>query len=309
MDMTIRRIHQADYADLAELEGSLLQRPVSVDEVRGWVETPGRLWVVAERNGRLVGRVRTSAPAAAGMPPDDVPCHVYVRPEERRQGVGTALWQGFHEAVQELRPTHLRGFGSADSPEAAGWAVRQGFRVTHTLVTQALDLTHFGSARWATCIRQAEANGFRFVPFPETGAPTSRMHELFSQFLMQTPDADEHGPVPYSDWREAFELSPDGWPQGWMAGLAPDGEWFGMTMVQRRGPTHGHVVITGVLAPYRGRGLSLALKAASTQHVMALGISRLTTTNHAGNEPILAANRQLGFVPVSRTQSLVLPYA
>lgn len=309
MTLTIRRVAPTDLGALAELESELAGRLVTQDEIDRGMAPAGMIWLVAERAGRLIGRVRTNPPATAGMPPDDVPCHTYVTPAERRQGVGSALLEALVEALREQRPARLRAYGSEAEPAVTTWAVRQGFRVTHRHLSQSLDLARFDRAAWAEQVRGAGAKGFRFVAFPEVQTPDKerRMYDLFSRFLLETPDSDEHGAVPYEDWREAFVEGPGAWPAGWTVGLAPDGTWLGMTMIQRRAETAGHVLITGILPSYRGLGLSLALKAASIERAAAAGLTRLTTLNHAANEPILAANRRLGFLPGAITCSLVRP--
>ncbi|WP_262495980.1 GNAT family N-acetyltransferase [Nonomuraea sp. SYSU D8015] len=54
--------------------------------------------------------------------------------------------------------------------------------------------------------------------------------------------------------------------------------------------------MTGVLAPYRGRGLSLALKLLAIRFVRAAGYRRLATFHHPRNTSAIAMNRRLGFV-------------
>jgi L-amino acid N-acyltransferase YncA len=53
--------------------------------------------------------------------------------------------------------------------------------------------------------------------------------------------------------------------------------------------------MTGVLAPYRGRGLSLALKLLAIRFVRAAGYRRLVAFHHPGNDVAVAMNRRLGF--------------
>ncbi len=54
--------------------------------------------------------------------------------------------------------------------------------------------------------------------------------------------------------------------------------------------------MTGVLAPNRGQGLSLALKLLAIRFVRSSGYRRLVTFHHPGNTSAIAMNRRLAFV-------------
>jgi len=51
---------------------------------------------------------------------------------------------------------------------------------------------------------------------------------------------------------------------------------------------------------YRGRGLALAVKLASTRWAAEHGITQLVTTNDETNASMLAVNRRLGYEPAGR---------
>jgi RimJ/RimL family protein N-acetyltransferase len=59
-------------------------------------------------------------------------------------------------------------------------------------------------------------------------------------------------------------------------------------------------MITGTSRDYRGRGLALAVKLASTHWAAANGITQIVTTNDERNAAMLAINRRLGYQHASR---------
>ncbi len=68
---------------------------------------------------------------------------------------------------------------------------------------------------------------------------------------------------------------------------------------------------TVVLREHRGHGLGLALKVAATNRACAdaPGMSYAETSNDASNRHMIAVNDQLGYRPVCRVETFVLPLA
>jgi mycothiol synthase len=54
--------------------------------------------------------------------------------------------------------------------------------------------------------------------------------------------------------------------------------------------------LTGVRREWRRQGIALALKIAGLHYAREHGYTTVTTSNASNNDPILALNRQLGFV-------------
>ena len=59
-----------------------------------------------------------------------------------------------------------------------------------------------------------------------------------------------------------------------------------------------NTMFTGVAPRMRGRGIARALKAQHALQLAAAGATRIVTQNMVGNEPILAANRRIGFTEI-----------
>jgi GNAT superfamily N-acetyltransferase len=77
------------------------------------------------------------------------------------------------------------------------------------------------------------------------------------------------------------------------------GTTIGFTSVVPRAgdPEATNTFFTGVHPAARGRGLAASMKARHALVMADRGIKRVYTQNMDGNEPILAANRSLGFRP------------
>lgn len=295
MSFLIRPQTPADYAAIASLKAAVLRSPIKPDEVAKQASSPTFAGLVAERDGRIIGR------AATGFMPEHTPagdlrCLVVVEPAERRRGVGAALWEALQPIFRDRRPGHLRANGDGNDPDSLAWAERRDFVRAHQLLFQKLALSDFDPAPWIDGIQKAESLGFRFVPFSTLRSPDAerQLHDLYHALLADTPDYTAGDYKPFEPWRAwAFE-SEGAWPDGWLIMVAPTGAWAGLTLMQKTSEG-AHIFMTGVAPAYRGKGLAVPFKVAAALRARDSGVAALTTLNHAANERIVAVNRTLGY--------------
>jgi GNAT superfamily N-acetyltransferase len=94
-------------------------------------------------------------------------------------------------------------------------------------------------------------------------------------------------------------------PEPWQVmGAWVDGRMVGVTaaLVQNRATCTMGIMITGVDADQRGRGIAGALKRTHAITLRDRGWRRIQTLNLEGNDAILATNRSAGFRPAERRQ-------
>lgn len=303
--MRIRPVEPADYPALAALETVVFGYPATAEGVADEVGVPSCACFVAEVDGQIIGKAATGFMPNA-TPAGDVRVQVIVHPDHRRQGIGRALWEALQPVLAERRPAHLRANGNAKDPDSLAWAQRRGFALGHHHMFQSLDLTAVDLGALPDSVP-----GFRFVAFAELRTPETerRLWELNSAAHGEVPDAADWDEEPFEEWRAWMFGEPGGWPEGCLIALAPNGEWAGFTLMQKGPSESAHIFMTVVLNPYRGQGLSVALKVAAAKYAAAQGIKRLTTLNHADNTAILATNRRLGYQVDEDLYRLVKRYA
>lgn len=188
---------------------------------------------------------------------------VGVRPEARRQGVGTALFEAAVDVVRGRVPG-IQLNHAADSADGAA----------------------------------AAATGVRIEPLPPLAdIDDEAWHDLYvfvDARYKESPDAVGGDGLPYDEFRAMVK-------QPWMLATARDesGDYLGVTLVMdhRAKRTARTPSSPGVVAEARGRGIASALKCHQALLMADQGLTSLTTQNMEGNAPILAANRTLGFVP------------
>lgn len=217
-----------------------------------------------------------------------------VRPDARRQGLGTVLFEATVDAVRGRVPGIQYNHGADDAPGAAA-AAAWGLRETGRHQESVLDLTSLDRAAFQAKAVGAGVRIEQLPPFSEIDDRT--WHDLYAFVAARSreaPDAVGGESLPYDEFRAMVT-------QPWMLLTARDdaGDHLGVTLVMDHAakPRGMNTFFTGVVAEARGRGIATALKCRQALVMADHGMTSLTTQNMEGNEPILAANRTLGFVP------------
>jgi GNAT superfamily N-acetyltransferase len=215
-----------------------------------------------------------------------------VVPSARRQGVGTELRRVLEDSVRGLVPglvySYLEGDPTAEAAVRAWGLTEMGRHHESVLDLSAVDRDLLR--------RKATLDGIDLAPlgaFEEmTDADWAELHGFVQARFREAPDtADGGGELPFEVFRSRLH-------EPWMLHTArADGVLVGITFVTAR-PGRGdatNTFFTGVHPDARGCGIATALKAAQALDFVDHGVQAIYTQNMDGNEPILAANRSLGF--------------
>jgi predicted GNAT superfamily acetyltransferase len=156
-----------------------------------------------------------------------------------------------------------------------------------------LDVDAFDDGRFEPYLRQAGEDGVAFPTFGELGDTGAHRRALYELNKVCSADIPQRGQFYTFDEYVAQRVKePDG-----IVLAVRDGAWIGMSATSLH-PAEGYAFseMTGVLAPYRGRGLSLAMKVLAVRFVRASGFRRLVAFHHPLNAAAIGMNRRLGFV-------------
>jgi L-amino acid N-acyltransferase YncA len=239
---------------------------------------PRRLYVVAEREGELVGC------GYAG--PSDTPDRGFlaprVLPDARRQGIGTALLRELAAHLTTLEfvsmSSHLDG---ADAGSLA-FALRHGFEEVDRQVEQ-VKLIGSESAG-------VPPDGITFTTLADRPELLRQSYDLAVEGYA---DMATYAPVTITldDW-----LDGDGGdvPAGTFAALASDDVvgFSGLCAMPGGGFEDG---LTVVRRDWRRRGLAEALKRAKLAWAAENGVAEIVTWTQRGNEGMRALNERLGY--------------
>lgn len=225
------------------------------------------------------------------------------------------------KALAEPLLAHAEAFASAQGAEVLISRVREGgwekpFLEAHgyaehdRMWVSVLDLRTLDFARFAEAEARAQTTGVQFRPLSDFGpfdeALQRRLYDLMAALLRDVPSTTPVSVWPFEVWQMRF-ASKLKYPEGLWLAVAPDGSWVGvselhMPVTTRAGMLHNG--LTGVLKPWRGHGLGLALKLVAARSALERGFTHSRTGNHSVNRPMLAINDQLGFEKEAATVTM-----
>ncbi|MFK4112633.1 GNAT family N-acetyltransferase [Streptomyces sp. NPDC002176] len=243
--------------------------------------------LVAEEDGEVIGTAQVAL-AHDSTEPGQAYLNVHVRPDRTGRGAGRLLVAAAEEYLGSLGATRLYSW-VLDEPASVRFAERHGYR----------------PGRPARFLRLDLANGV-LPPLPDTppgvelrtaadfAADPRPLFELDAESV-----ADEPGEVTlaYSDYEAWLE-------ETWKHPLldldltmvaVTDGRPVAFSVAYTDGGTRYFTAMTGTSRAYRGRGLAKLAKLHSLYRARTAGLTEAFTGNDAGNGPMIAINKWLGY--------------
>src|SRR3990172_6082626 len=153
---------EGDFGQLAAWFSSLEDEPTSEPGLKELYEKQRQqtIQMVAEaEQGELLGfywAIRDK------LEPDRIYFNLFVKPEQRRQGVGRQLYEDLVRAVEEAQAKKLRVSVWDTCPECRAFAERRGFTEWLHQIAMALDLEAFDDRPYDETIARLKGEGFQF---------------------------------------------------------------------------------------------------------------------------------------------------
>jgi GNAT superfamily N-acetyltransferase len=275
-------------------------------ESRHYAEiTPGMIDVVALRGREVVGigcyypyREVPDTPAGCAI--------LMVEPEERRHGIGSAIYAAVSELAADDGRTHIDADVSDLDPAGGEFAANRGF-------TDTIEISVFVELDLATCTAPPvdPPPGIRIVSLAEQPDLAHGVWEVDCEAVADIPtDLEAHVPADFETFGERRLGHPSLLHEALM--IALDGEEVvGYAMLYRREARPGVAdhAMTGVKRAWRGRGVAGALKRAQIAWAKSNGLAALATSNEERNAPIRTLNARYGYRQVEVRTTLRGPRA
>ncbi|MFJ9819767.1 GNAT family N-acetyltransferase [Streptomyces sp. NPDC101151] len=243
--------------------------------------------LIAVEDGEVIGSAGVSL-AHDSTEPGQGYLNIYVRPDRIRRGAGGLLTRAAEEHLATIGATRLYTW-VLDEPGNRAFAERHGYT----------------RGRPAHFLRLDLANG-TLPPLPEvplgvelrTAADfADDPRPLFELDAEAVSDEPGEVTIEFTDYEAWFE-------QTWQHPLLDrelttaavvDGRPVALSLAYTDGATRYSTAMTGTARAYRGRGLAKLAKIHSLYRARAAGITEAFTGNDAGNDPMIAINKWLGY--------------
>lgn len=293
----IRPAGEGDFPAIVELINTLYGTTYTVEETKRSDQAAARLGLVVGRVGawkedRLIGMARYGHKEIASYP-DKYEFFVLVRPEHRRQGIGSRIAQTVFQAIRERGG--LAAYHSVDEGQTGAMAFLEklGLKEFSRMILQRLDLRYWDYTDHAQVVEEVREAGVEITSLAQLGLSDKAIQEVYKVHMAVS--ADQPGDfvfVTEEQFRERELILPDGYILAWKNGRIV-GESFMAPYEGDPGALQHRV--TGVLREFRGQHIATALKVATVAWAHGHGYHKIDTWIRIENGAMLHINEGVGF--------------
>ncbi len=226
---------------------------------------------------------------------------IKVLPENRRGGIGSALYDTILHGLQPFDPLALRASTSQDQPEGIQFLEKRGFGEVIRDVESELDVQAFDLTRFSALEDRFQDQGIQIKTLPQLENDPARNEKLYDldwEISLSVPGdlAAGIGRRGLDKYVEYAISGPSVLPDGFFVAVKGD-EYIGLSHVlsSEKGVSL-YQGLTGVKPAYRHLGLGLAMKLRAIAFAWVNGYVRIYAENDTKNIPMLAINEKLGYV-------------
>jgi GNAT superfamily N-acetyltransferase len=294
---------KTDGKRVLELENMAASEPQSLSDFEYWVNKPHpehttRRVVMEDDKNFIAGYAYAVHPSWA--PVGHFWLWVNVHPDFRGIGIGSALYEDVEQFALANGARELQVEVKEGDSHSIRFSEKRGFYAYRHLFESTLDLESFDETPFQGLISSLEAAGIRFFSLAEAGNTQEALRKLYSVNYATALDIPgSNGTwIPFEEFEAMVRRAEWFNPEGQL--LAASGEeYIGLAAVQWIPEKQGaYNLMTGVIPPYRGRKIALALKLLAIRYARQKGARYIRTNNDSHNAPILAINNKLGYQPL-----------
>ncbi len=223
--------------------------------------------------------------------------NVFVHPDKRNQGIGTALYQQALEFLTALEAICFRTQIAESDTHSIHFATTRGFTESKRDFESLLTVKNFDFSRFAK-LENVEGVEFHTAKELDSTAFRQAFFDTFTATRNDVPRSQAASPISFEFFQEQV-LGDEYflWDGTYIALDPKTDQILGFSGVYQ-GAREGWMDqwLTATRREARGRGIALALKLRVTKYALEHGYTTIRTDNDTRNTPMLAINDKLGFM-------------
>ncbi|MGY4961348.1 N-acetyltransferase family protein [Streptomyces sp. 900105245] len=243
--------------------------------------------LVAEEDGEVIGTAQVHLAHDSAEPGQGL-VNIYVRPDRTGRGAGGLLLRAAEEHLTAEGATRLFTW-VLDEPAHRAFAERHGYRSSRSSHFLRLDLA--GAALPALPETPAGVELRTAADFADDPRP---LFELDTETMRDEPGDIDVEYTDYDAWIEQYWKHPL-LDRDLTVAACVDGRPVAFSVAYTDGGGRYSTAMTGTARAHRGRGLAKLAKTHSLHRARAAGLAEAFTGNDAGNDPMIAINKWLGY--------------
>jgi GNAT superfamily N-acetyltransferase len=220
-----------------------------------------------------------------------------VHPDWQGRGVGQALYQVVMDHLATPATREVTSMAWQAHPRASRFLLDRGFVEVWQRLDSRLDIADFNWVPYAGLEEQVKSLGVQVKTYAELESDPDRLQKLYALDWTLWQDVPYGQPVVQRTLEQfmAAEVNhPEYLPDACFIALK-DAEFVGYSNLLE-GDDGYSVDMTGVIRPYRGKGIATLLKLRGIRYAQEHGKPKLWAVNDSVNTAMLGLNAKLGFV-------------